>query len=1028
MRELLLNQKPLKGLLMLLTILFAMPQAALADDDPQQPKPTYKLTSGDGIVSFYMKGEHYPIEVTEAPEGALITVSPEFEKIPAGKYATGEYTSEQVTVTPALDEDTGLPKNTGEGQFTMPAMAVTVSAVLADQGEYLVDLLNQTTQVVPQPMWELLYSLDYSNEDPESPQYNNFDESGNRFLDLNLDGENDMQVKEDCDEATQVTTYSLVRLAGADKLKNCRFAVSYIHPYPYNSVFFKLKPVTVKADKQKKYAHAADPELTATIEGLADDDQQKAGIIAYTLSRAEGEKTGTYDITPSGDAEQGNYSVTFESAKLYILHAPSPYGVWVNEIAVTADNRLDILGDGDETNKKAPSVQYFDNEGLLVLTNATVDIIESEGDLEIYLAPESDNKVGCIRGEINDPQDPDENVAQTRTLVTETLKLYGDRLLIVDTDGNHPGRIGFTTTGAAVAAFEDVAISSSLACFDAKGGRIDESALAEGGDVDIAAIEGQATVTDEIVVDASALAGAIAAEDIEAGRDVTFSMSAEDSDVSVTVTDSCPADDEGTDGDEGTVGDEGSTTVTDATSPVSIHMQNYGQEGGDGVKEGDNGHAFSFKGEPGAVPIYRFYNPNSGEHFYTKDPAERDALKAQGWGLEDFWYAGGASAGASASSVSDDFPSGVSIQTAAGSIDITVESEENGDAKLVAVIDGTGDNLSRSGNLAEVLNSNESVPTDEPSEDSGDEGDGPGDDPVDDPVDDGGGSGETVFIIDNHVLLEYIGNDKKCIIPSSVKKIGKNAFKDNKKITTLILSDKVTIIEPYAFSGCKKLKKVLRSKKSELNKIKKNAFKDCTSLTDFNLYKVKKIDNTAFQGCKNFKVSKNKTNKNVYKALPVTVQVGSGGRKTKRITVNSSEPTTVVLFKESAAIGGLRTRGDGNNAEESELLIYNIQITPRKIYACNSIAEVTGGEYVGLENIQQELPGQKVTGDDADLPKPGDVNGDDVVNAVDVVMTNNHIKGIFSSVFCDSAADQNDDYTIDQADVDEIVKLILKKK
>jgi hypothetical protein len=43
-------------------------------------------------------------------------------------------------------------------------------------------------------------------------------------------------------------------------------------------------------------------------------------------------------------------------------------------------------------------------------------------------------------------------------------------------------------------------------------------------------------------------------------------------------------------------------------------------------------------------------------------------------------------------------------------------------------------------------------------------------------------------------------------------------------------------------------------------------------------------------------------------------------------------------------------------------------------------------------------------------------------------MTNNHIKGIFSSVFCDSAADLNDDYTIDQADVDEMVKLILNKK
>ena len=172
------------------------------------------------------------------------------------------------------------------------------------------------------------------------------------------------------------------------------------------------KAVTVKADKQKKYAHADDPTLTATVSGLVDADKDKAGIIDYTVSRAEGEKVGTYDITAQGDAEQGNYSVSYEGAKLYILHAPSPYGVWVNELAVTADNRLDVLGDG--ASKKAPSVQYFDKEGLLVLTNATVDIIESDGDLEIYLAPESDNKVGSIRGEINDPQDPDENVAQTR--------------------------------------------------------------------------------------------------------------------------------------------------------------------------------------------------------------------------------------------------------------------------------------------------------------------------------------------------------------------------------------------------------------------------------------------------------------------------------------------------------------------------------------------------------------------------------------------------------------------------------------
>lgn len=771
------------------------------------------------------------------------------------------------------------------------------------------------------------------------------------------------------------------------------------------------KEVTVKADKQKKYAHAEDPTLTATVSGLVDADKDKAGIIVYTVSRAQGEKVGIYDITPQGDAEQGNYSVSYEGAKLYILHAPSPYGVWVNELAVTADNRLDVLGDG--ASKKAPSVQYFDNEGLLVLTNATVDIIESDGDLEIYLAPGSDNKVGCIRGEINDPQDPDENVAQTRSLDTKTDQL-GCSLLFVDTDDNVPGSLVLTTNGASVDGYDEVGSSSSLVCSDANGRIIDVSTLAKGTDINVAAMKGKGKVTLEMGVNPSALGRAIAAARVEPGRDVTVSMRAEDGKISLTATKT------------GAAVDEGSTKVTDVIGSVSVHLQNYGQEGGDKVKEDGNGNVLSFKGEPGAERIYRLYNPETGKHFFTRNPSERDALKARGWRWEDILYVGGALDGASASSVSGDFPSGASVQIAAGSTDINVVSEENGGAKLCAAMEVTGLDFSVLGNLAEVLNTIEPAltdDTDETGEDSSDEGDGPGEDPVDD-----GNEDKPVFEIQKHVLIKYNGQDEECRIPQYVKGIGKSAFSGCTSIKTLVLSDDVIIIEPYAFSDCTNLEIVSRSKKSKLRIIKKGAFGGCTSLTDFNLSNVKKIDKKAFQGCKQFNVSKNKTNKRVYKVLPLAVEAGPGGRKTTHITVNSSMPTTVVLFKGSDAIGGSKTRGDGNNAEESELLIHNIQITPRKIYACNSIAEVTGGEYVGLENIQQELPGQKVTGDDADLPKPGDVNGDDVVNAVDVVMTNNHIKGIFSSVFCDSAADLNDDYTIDQDDVDEMVKLILNKK
>lgn len=39
-------------------------------------------------------------------------------------------------------------------------------------------------------------------------------------------------------------------------------------------------------------------------------------------------------------------------------------------------------------------------------------------------------------------------------------------------------------------------------------------------------------------------------------------------------------------------------------------------------------------------PMYRLYNPNSGEHFYTAGKSERDGLVSRGWRYEGIgWYA-----------------------------------------------------------------------------------------------------------------------------------------------------------------------------------------------------------------------------------------------------------------------------------------------------------------------------------------------------------------------------------------------------
>ncbi len=74
------------------------------------------------------------------------------------------------------------------------------------------------------------------------------------------------------------------------------------------------KPVTVKADNKTKTYGDADPaSFTATTSGILGEE-----TVTYSVSRAEGENVGTYDITPLGEASQGNYSVTYEKGTFTI--------------------------------------------------------------------------------------------------------------------------------------------------------------------------------------------------------------------------------------------------------------------------------------------------------------------------------------------------------------------------------------------------------------------------------------------------------------------------------------------------------------------------------------------------------------------------------------------------------------------------------------------------------------------------------------------------------------------------------------
>ena len=77
-------------------------------------------------------------------------------------------------------------------------------------------------------------------------------------------------------------------------------------------------PVTVTANDAEKIAGRNDPALTATVTGLIEGEPE----ISYSVSRAAGEEVGTYVITASGTALQGNYAVTFVNGTFTIKGLP----------------------------------------------------------------------------------------------------------------------------------------------------------------------------------------------------------------------------------------------------------------------------------------------------------------------------------------------------------------------------------------------------------------------------------------------------------------------------------------------------------------------------------------------------------------------------------------------------------------------------------------------------------------------------------------------------------------------------------
>ena len=166
------------------------------------------------------------------------------------------------------------------------------------------------------------------------------------------------------------------------------------HNYDFASVAelahdFTIKPkaVTVSADFKAKVAGEADPQLTATKEGLIGTDK-----LDYTLARESGEDVGVYTILVSGEKLQGNYEVNYESGTFLITNASA---LTVTGFDYDGVYDAEAHGRAAEANIKDGTIISYSIDGGATWTDAFPTIINA-GDIYVIVTAENGNEIATV--------------------------------------------------------------------------------------------------------------------------------------------------------------------------------------------------------------------------------------------------------------------------------------------------------------------------------------------------------------------------------------------------------------------------------------------------------------------------------------------------------------------------------------------------------------------------------------------------------------------------------------------------------
>ena len=130
------------------------------------------------------------------------------------------------------------------------------------------------------------------------------------------------------------------------------------------TVTVKPAKVTVKAEDAWKWENEEDPGFKAEVTGLYGKD-----TVTYTVSREEGTAPGSYDITASGEALQGNYSVTYEKGTFNI------FAINITDVALNSTDAKKDYFEGEELAISGLSLTVTKNNGDSENVTVTADMV-----------------------------------------------------------------------------------------------------------------------------------------------------------------------------------------------------------------------------------------------------------------------------------------------------------------------------------------------------------------------------------------------------------------------------------------------------------------------------------------------------------------------------------------------------------------------------------------------------------------------------------------------------------------------------